>query len=598
MSVSISLFAGAGWQFFDNNGVPLAGGLLYTYAAGTTTPQSTYTTSAGSIANANPIVLDSAGRTTNEIWLTDGSTYKFVLKNSTGTQIGSYDNIAGGNDFSSFSASSGSSLIGYIQGSSGSVATTVQAKLRQTVSVKDFGASPSASASVNAAAFTAALAVGSRVYVPAGTYALTGLIWPNKEVTLYGDGETESVLTTTSTIGIYIGHYANTYGSQNSVIQDIGITANAGTTGVRINNLGVNLIRCVVRGGSKGIECNSQIGCTWDRAIGYGNGVGIYFTPDHIDGTYNPVLNTNSVIQQNTFLNIQGSANSWSINDGNTYYGICVDGSTTAFMTYCSIIGANCQQMYRGFYFVGNSIRNCTFIGCWVESVSTGGNYIVESSGCYNTYVNFNQSQAAGIVAIPSFSPSSSIINTTGIVPTVNGGNQLGQLTVPSAGVYKPVGFNVFSNINYTLSDKLRAYGTDAIADGYDSPTLADRHEISFYHSSYTTSAQVATVTMHSANQISLVEIYWVGMGVSGPVSFKGVREIYNNSGTMSFITVGTDYVRSGAGITLTQVGATAVYTITITGLGPGYRVGGNIRALSGMDLSSGTTGISIADNT
>ena len=37
MSVTLSLFAGAGWQFFDNNGVPLAGGLIYTYAAGTTT---------------------------------------------------------------------------------------------------------------------------------------------------------------------------------------------------------------------------------------------------------------------------------------------------------------------------------------------------------------------------------------------------------------------------------------------------------------------------------------------------------------------------------------------------------------------------------
>jgi hypothetical protein len=60
MSVILSPLAGAGWQFFDNNGIPLAGGLIYTYAAGTTTPQATYTTSAGNIANANPIVLDSA----------------------------------------------------------------------------------------------------------------------------------------------------------------------------------------------------------------------------------------------------------------------------------------------------------------------------------------------------------------------------------------------------------------------------------------------------------------------------------------------------------------------------------------------------------
>ena len=140
MSVNLSLFAGAGWQFFDNNGVPLAGGLLYTYASGTTTPQTTYTTIAGVITNTNPIVLNSAGRSANEIWLTEGVEYKFVLKTAVAVQIGSYDNISGANDFSSFSTPSGSSLIGFLQAGTGAVASTVQAKLRQTVSVKDFGA--------------------------------------------------------------------------------------------------------------------------------------------------------------------------------------------------------------------------------------------------------------------------------------------------------------------------------------------------------------------------------------------------------------------------------------------------------------------------
>ena len=62
MTVNLSALAGAGQQFFDNNGVPLTGGKLYSYLAGTTTPQATYTTAAGSIAHSNPIVLDSAGR--------------------------------------------------------------------------------------------------------------------------------------------------------------------------------------------------------------------------------------------------------------------------------------------------------------------------------------------------------------------------------------------------------------------------------------------------------------------------------------------------------------------------------------------------------
>ena len=93
MSVSLSLYAGAGAQFFDDNGVPLSGGLVYTYAAGTTTPVPTYTSSSGLVLNANPIVLNSAGRTPAQIWLTPGSSYKFVLQNSVGVTIRTDDDI-------------------------------------------------------------------------------------------------------------------------------------------------------------------------------------------------------------------------------------------------------------------------------------------------------------------------------------------------------------------------------------------------------------------------------------------------------------------------------------------------------------------------
>ena len=94
MALNLSPLGGAGWQFFDNNGVPLAGGLLYSYAAGTTTPLATYTTSSGSTANSNPIVLDAAGRPAGEIWLSPVA-YKLVLKTSAGVQLWSMDNITG-----------------------------------------------------------------------------------------------------------------------------------------------------------------------------------------------------------------------------------------------------------------------------------------------------------------------------------------------------------------------------------------------------------------------------------------------------------------------------------------------------------------------
>ena len=96
MTVYLSPVGGAGAQFFDNNGDPLTGGKLYTYAAGTTTPQVTYTTSAGNVAHTNPIILDSAGRVPSggEIWLSFAS-YKFAVYTSANVLIATYDNIRG-----------------------------------------------------------------------------------------------------------------------------------------------------------------------------------------------------------------------------------------------------------------------------------------------------------------------------------------------------------------------------------------------------------------------------------------------------------------------------------------------------------------------
>ena len=91
-TVNLSSFAGAGSQFFDDSGVPLAGGLIYSYLAGTTTPLVTYTSSTGLTAHPNPIVLDSAGRI-NEVWVAEGTNCKFVLKTSTNVLIGTYDSL-------------------------------------------------------------------------------------------------------------------------------------------------------------------------------------------------------------------------------------------------------------------------------------------------------------------------------------------------------------------------------------------------------------------------------------------------------------------------------------------------------------------------
>jgi len=261
MSVNPSPIGGYAAQFFDNNGVILSGGKIYTYAAGTTTPQATYTSASGVTPHANPIVLDSAGRVPGgEIWLTDGLVYKFVIETSTAILIGSYDNITGVNsnfvnytvqeevitatagqtvfnlstinytpgtnsltvyidgvnqyvgesyletDSNTVTFTSGvhvggevkfttaiqtttgavnASIVAYDPPFTGGVATNVEAKLSEYVSVKDFGAVGDG-VTDDTAAIQAAFDSGQSIYIPDGNYVSGPLTV--QDITVFGSG--------------------------------------------------------------------------------------------------------------------------------------------------------------------------------------------------------------------------------------------------------------------------------------------------------------------------------------------------------------------------------------------------------------------------
>lgn len=78
-------------HFDDINGRPLVGGKLYTYAAGTSTPATTYRDKDGSEANTNPILLNERGECV--VWLNDKRSYKFVLKDALDNTIWDADNV-------------------------------------------------------------------------------------------------------------------------------------------------------------------------------------------------------------------------------------------------------------------------------------------------------------------------------------------------------------------------------------------------------------------------------------------------------------------------------------------------------------------------
>jgi hypothetical protein len=239
-------------QFLDSNGVPLSGGKVYTYAAGTTTPAVTYTDYTGNTANSNPIILDSRGECS--IWL-GTSLYKIRLDNASNVSIWTVDNIGGAATLANLAASGGSSLIGFLQAGTGAQTRTVQSKLRDFVSVKDFGATGNGSTDDTSAIKTAILAVknagGGDVIFPQGTYKVSATLQGTDGVRLVGASATNrwrsartgvvinytgsgSAVAVTPSAGVGIDSF-QMYG-----IELNGSSSSAGTHGLFLNAIALN----------------------------------------------------------------------------------------------------------------------------------------------------------------------------------------------------------------------------------------------------------------------------------------------------------------------------------------------------------------------
>jgi len=276
MAVNLSPVGGAAAQFFTNSGVILSGGKLYTYAAGTTTPQATFTSSSGNTNHTNPIILDSAGRVpSGEIWLTQNVIYKFLLKDSNDVLIGTYDNVSG---ISDVTLPISSNSVTYLPAGTGAVTTTVQAKLREIVSVKDFGAVGDSTTN-DSVAIQAAVNTGKSVFFPEGSY----LISPAIELSttgqnLFGVGDKSILLTTTDIETMYSSTSVFGVVISNLFFSNTVSEVTTGPTQFQIH-FGTGASGCIVR------ECNFLTALT-----------GAYVRTTHHAGIWFEGANLNSIL--------------------------------------------------------------------------------------------------------------------------------------------------------------------------------------------------------------------------------------------------------------------------------------------------------------
>lgn len=182
-------------QLFDTNGSPLDDGYVYIGTANAnpeTSPIAIYWDDAGTIPAAQPL------RTLNGYIVRSGTParvytaledFSMTVKDKQGRVVFSVlDATSDSNLTTALASSSGSSLVGFLQAGTGAVARTVQSKLRDVVSVKDFGAVGDG-VTDDTAAIQAALNSGAEtINVPDGIYISQALTVPTG-VTLQGLGK-------------------------------------------------------------------------------------------------------------------------------------------------------------------------------------------------------------------------------------------------------------------------------------------------------------------------------------------------------------------------------------------------------------------------
>jgi hypothetical protein len=434
--MSGSLIPNAKQQFLDANGNPLASGKVYFYIPSTTTFKNTYQDAALTILNTNPIVLDTAG----EAIIYGNGSYRQIVNDVNNNLIWDQTTIAPitiTDVESVYSASNGASLIGYNEGASGAVNRTVQAKLQESVSVLDFGADSTGSAS-SLSAFQSAVTASRYVYVPSGTYKLDSQLVINVDGTVLhlASNVTLNISGTIAQQGPPFGNCINILANNCAVIGSgksslIQISGNCYANGVGILQKAGLLIRDIAFDGNK-----TGVTATTDDT--FGSAISII-----ADSGSGATTDVNATIDNCYIKN-------W------TQYGVNVYGnqSNDVKIVNCNIdaIGNSSDSNSVGagivvtkgvsdFIVSNNVIKNSKSNGIFVSSAgTTGSNYSITGN-------NIHQNGESGITfyeAVSYGSISGQGINNIAIAGNVCSGNTRSGVLFNS----NTVGFINYSSIS------------------------------------------------------------------------------------------------------------------------------------------------------
>jgi hypothetical protein len=420
------------------------------------------------------------------------------------------------------------------------------------INVLDFGADPTGVAD-STTALNNALAAGNNIYIPSGTYKITSISMPNKQVIVSGDHYGGTILNTSGAVGIDFQHVANDNSSRFSQLNNLQIVAAAGTIALRINNLGTHLNYVTCRGGAIGIEYNSGVASEWRNVIAYGSTYGCAFR----EAIFN--LGSQNVIWLCNFKCLATSGNILS----NYATGLYVASSITGWMRHCTFDQFDAEQVGTGFEFVNDVALYNTFINAWIEIARDY--YGREGTGSQNTWINPRYTPAGlaptgGIV----FSPNSWLQEGSVLFPQAQGGISIGVPSQVSLNVFSVYGPNVAANTAVARQPGLYPY--NSVSNNYSQWERFQDVTRGFHYSSISglTPFDVCTIELNG-NGSSFVEVELVenrGAGINGYLKYR--RTASDNGVSMSFVLVDTDIRNAYCDITFTALTRNS-YKITLT---------------------------------
>ena len=394
----------------------------------------------------------------------------------------------------------GSSLVGYTQGGTGAANRTVQAKLRETVSVKDFGAVGDG-VTDDTAAIQAALDSGAkRVYIPSGTYIVTASVRIPSEITVYGDG-TDKTLISSAFNGPIIAS-KNYFASE-------GISPSGD----------VLLSEFSIAGDSTG---SNQVGILLRDYYSLIEKVNVYNTLSRaIEFT---ALNDAAVAVSGTLVNNRIKTIRTS-GAGPVYLGADGNGKLTDGVIDDAIIGIHASSPYA--LFIGQAA------GWFIDKIHTEGNTATENSvrivAGFHTHVGSIYCESGGVaskpvvaltnvqqkVMIASLSIRLSATNSIGVFAersglVANAQVSIGSLHIQNTGSNAVTGVSIPSGtMQLQVASKTYNNGSGTITDNYFSSMLS-RHDSSAVTGTWTpvvrgsSTAGTYTLTNTNANYIRI----------------------------------------------------------------------------------------------